>query len=195
MSKHYTYYNETFSCIANFSFEKDVQLEVSTRGKEITYTSHDTFYAIPGNTFELLIDLKDDLNNKINTLYHVYIQKDEKHHVSIPSEFTYITNNIIKLFGTPGDRANLIIETVSSREIAIIKPIQIQECPPGFVYVEGEQKCTCSTKFNKKVYEAIKECQENVYNATRRLGYWIGYENVNKSSYGKECDLLSSYCP
>ncbi len=82
------------------------------------------------------------------------MHRDEEHNVSIPSEYTYITNNIIKLFGTPGNRANLIIETVSSREIAIIIPIHMQECPPGFVYVvekEGEQKCTCSAKFNKKV--------------------------------------------
>ncbi len=186
-------YNETFSCIANFSFENEVQSEVSTRGKEIIYISNRT-YAIPGNTFKLSIELKDDLDNEINTLYHVYIQKDEKHDVSIASEYTYIPNNIIKLFGTPGNRANLIIETVLSREIAIILPIRMQQCPPGFVYVEeGEQRCACSTKSNtdnqKKVHVVIKKCKENTFSATMRLGYWIGYEHVT-NEFGKERNVL-----
>ncbi len=194
-------YNETFSCIANFSFEKEVQFEVSTRVKEIIYTSNNTLCAIPGNTFKLPIGLKDDLNNKVNTLYHVYMQKGKEHNVFIPSEYTYISNNIIKLFGTPGNRVNLIIETVSSREIAILIPIQIQECPPGFVYVvekEGEQKCKCSTNTDdkKKVYVVIEECKENntMFSATMRLGYWIGYENTT-NDVGKERNLISSYCP
>ena len=199
--------SEVFECFANIRMENTSDYEISTMGEKITpQFNKSRIYVIPGKQIELPINLTDELNNEVSALYHVTIKNTLHSQVSVALEYSYISNKWIKLFGNPGDRANLTIETTYIREVAFTIEVYLQQCPPGFYMKEFQsvdgfirKYCSCSATHTDKVYEGIKECSTEDFTAKLTIGYWIGYKinhnNDMNGDYGKEENLISGYCP
>ena len=197
---------EVFECFANIKMENTSDYEISTMGEKITPQNNKSrIYVIPGKQIELPINLTDELNNEVSALYHVTIKNTLHSQVSLALEYSYISSKWIKLFGNPGDSANLTIETTYIREVAFTIEVYLQQCPPGFYIkdfksVDGfiRKYCACSATHTDKVYDRIKECSTEDFTAKLRIGFWMGYKIYNNDmskDYGKEENLISGYCP
>ena len=194
--------NETFECIANFNMVDGATYEVSTFGnKIIQFGNESKMFLIPGKPTELPIALIDELNNEVHTLYHVRVEGASNNSaISMAMEYSFISEKWIKLYGNPGDRANVVIETTSSREVNFSVEIEMLECPPGFFLkaesVNGQMNklCACSTLYRIPVFSEITGCDMDNFTAVMMIGSWIGYKS-EENGYGKEESIISGYCP
>ena len=193
-------YNETFDCIANFTFLDRVQYEISTKGEKIENTTNGMIFVIPGKTLMLPIDLVDEMHNSVDDLLHASIQ-DTNTNISVPSEYIYISNKQIQIHGNPNEEGILKIETTHIRKITYTMQVHINECPPGFTFNvqnrNGEKRktCICSAMSGTLLYVGITRCNFEDYTAELIKGYWIGYESEGNESYGREANLILGYCP
>ena len=200
-------YDQTFDCIANFTFVNRTKYEISTWGKQIKLRNgtQTPLKFIPGEFKELPIVITDDLSNEVGDFYHVHVKNINGSHVMIELSDAYISENWIKFFGEPGDMAEVTIETTRIREVGISFQIEMNECPPGYVKYWTKKKektyhtCICSASTSNKRYSGIYRCNDTEHTAFLKRGYWIGYHqkgnHKNKAEYGKEENLLSGYCP
>lgn len=197
-------YNETFECIGDFKFVNRSAYEISTYCREIrpSIELFKPFPIIPGKLTKLPVILKDELSNEIQTASRVYIQQnnsDPQYTIKIDASFIYTSDNIVRLFGTPGKHAKILLETVDIKEVSFSMMIQIQHCPPGYVLETSwdfQKQCLCSSIRNKKnieYYAGISRCNDAEYQAVLRHGYWVGY--IDDNDLGKEENLVTGYCP
>ena len=193
-----TTHDNIFQCIANFTFLDENIYDLSTSSNETKLISESELgehheYIIPGELFQLPIKSVDDLTHEVPSVYHVSIDNPN---ISIDSAYTYTSNKNIKLFGKYGDSANLTLETVSIREIVFTMVVNIQQCPPGYHHTQtsDDGQCTCSSLTNGN-FSGIRSCNDKNFSALLLRGYWMGYDDCDDNGFGKEENLLFSYCP
>lgn len=192
------YFNKSFTCIGNFTFEEKLKYDISTAGKSIKLdceTSH--VYVIPGKPTELPIRTLNDLSYEVASIYHVTVRNIKKSNVSIENPYTYLSDKLIKVKGHPGNKAYLTLEITGSRAITMQILLKIQQCPPGYVYNIDKRECECSTLTNKQ-FLGIRECDDIAYQAHLTQGYWLGYSGRPLSKrfrFGLEKYLLHATCP
>lgn len=190
-------YNVTFTCIGNFIFEDKTIYGKYTRLNEEMLDSESVIRIIPGKLTELPIETLNDLSEKVSSVYHVSVNNKGKSSVSVDSAFTYLSNKSIRLFGKPGDRAEIKLETVSVRTTVLKLSIKLEECPPGYIHNNEKETCECSIFTNKHLF-GIPRCDDVDFQAKLRQGYWLGYfmKSLPKNSmFGSERFLLHATCP
>ena len=125
-----SHYNETFDCIANFTIENKQSNDISSIGEVVTQTdSEKELTVIPGESIQLPISLKDDLNNSVVALYHITIMNNNNSSISITNDYT--SNNWLQLFGNPGDTATLHGQTQAVWEVAFTINIRMRDALLG----------------------------------------------------------------
>ena len=185
-------------CSGKFIFHDMIKYDISTLGKEIKVTEDALLplKVVPGKLTRLPINMTDELDHEINDLYHVQVSGSK---VVIDYSDAYIAERKIRFFSTPGETANVTIETTDIREIGITFGLQMEECPPGYVLIpivfeEGEANtCLCSAATPDKQYPGIHRCNDTEFVAFLKKGYWLGYDQSDE--YGNETHLLCGYCP
>ena len=192
-------YNETLKCIGNFTFMDKTIYDISTSSKitRLADGKDSKQWILPGELFTIPVESINDLSKEISTVYHVSVINSAGSHVSIDSAYTYTSNKMIKIFGMPGDSANIVLETMGIREIVFKLQVNIQQCPPGYVHnnKKGNGQCICSATTEGN-FSGIQFCDEKNFRAMLFRGYWMGYDREsNNSRYGKEENLVFSYCP
>ena len=183
---NHTSISEAFNCIGNFTFIDQVLYEISTAGKETKLTQNDSIVrVIPGKVTQLPIETLNELSHEVMTDYYVTIDNSN---ITVDEAFTIISKKSIKLYGKHGDKADLVLETVSIRRVISTLEVMIEPCPPGFVHNNATRKCECSS------YLGISSCDDETFQAKILTNYWVGYSpNINK--FGSEEDLLIAICP
>ena len=187
--------NDLFDCIGNFTFVNKIKYDLSTYEDRVT-TTKKKVYAVPGKLIDLNLTTTDDYSNEVAAVYHVsIINNDSELPVVIDSKFTYMSNSIIRLYGNPGQKATLRLESTTIRHIVLQIQLVMQECPPGYILQQEDEqlqyKCVCSSETNSS-YPGISYCSRTEFQAFLLLGYWIGY-NTNET-YAKEENLIFSSC-
>ena len=191
-----SHYDETFDCIANFTIENEQSNDISSIGEVVTQTdSKKKLTVIPGESIQLPISLKDDLNNSVVALYHITIMNNNNSSISIANDYT--SNNWLQLFGNPGDTATLHGQTQAVWEVAFTINIRMRDCPVGFIldYAEINRSCHCATEYQCDAYKAIRSCNSSTFEATLRVGYWVTVDSMPWNSSNTTAQLVSSYCP
>lgn len=195
-------FEESFNCIANFTFINSTKYDISTSGKVIRRTDGDDkcpLKVIPGKLINLPVIMIDDLSHEVEDFYHVSVKNINNSNVSIDFSDAYISERLIRFYGKPGDRAMVTIETINIREIGISFTLKIDECPPGYVQITKMERkriyftCECSASTTDKRYTGIHRCNDTIFSALLKRGYWIGYDQ--KEGYGSEDNLYAGYCP
>ena len=194
-----TSYDKIFECIGNFTFIDGNAYDISTSGREIGLTNGHRYiqWVIPGKLIELPIESLNDLSREVSTVLHVSVKNLNGSNVLIDSAYTYTSNKMLRVFGKHGDRANIVLETTGIREIVFKLQVNIQQCPPGYVHNHEEDngQCVCSASTEGK-FAGIQFCDDKNFRAMLFRGYWMGYDRESKNSrFGKEENLLFSYCP
>ncbi len=192
---------KVFSCIGNFTFENYNQTaDIATSGNKIIINESELlpFKVIPGRYVELPITMLDDLEHEILDVIHIYIINKIGSNIIIHSSDDYNHGKMTMIFGMPGNKATVHVDTVNNREIGIKFEVEMQECPPGYVIRTsggGLSSCKCSASTSNNKIRGIHRCEDNISVALLGRGYFFGYMKSSGSVFGKEKDQFSSYCP
>lgn len=143
---------------------------------------------IPGKETNITDYNLDDLNQIISTTYIVTVKGEIIH---TTSEYSEISDKMLKLYGNTDETTKVTLSSTSSRKLAFSFKAHMQPCPPGFILHTRLKSCICSidTKGN---YRGIKKCNLTSLQAEKAKNYWFGYDkNKNES----EDSLWSGNCP
>ena len=149
-------------------------------------------HIIPGKNESLPIKLVDELCG--NVFFHVKVRVIKPRDTSLfvhPAQRT-ITDNFLTLYGDPDNHGLIQISTVGVRENTLAIVVTIDECPPGYIHDIQLKKCRCSTDIRNS-YIGIGRCNETVFRAYIKPGYWVGYLSIENRT--REQSLASAICP
>ena len=180
--------NITFSTSRNRSNICSVP-QVGTSGYYFTGIADNlTLRVFPGKQFTLHPLVKDDLNQVVNSEFFVRIEKKVPKSISPFLHSPYTVNRSVILYGTPNERARLVVSTQHIyRSIQYKVDVVLLSCPPGYYYENFT--CWCSAGSKLKAYAGITDCNQNNFTAVIERGYWAGYYN---NSTG---ELYTATCP
>ena len=178
-------------CIANFTFKGNIDQEVSTDVTDIKLDIDGTLSVIPGVETHLPIHFIDELNNTASRVHVAALSGQTSEEIKIDNAYTYTEENIIKIYGYPGDSATLSIAIGSLNYIGVEIHVILSQCPPGYV-ISPKKECICSANSKLNGYKCITSCDDNITNAVLDKNYWIGYANANV--HDNE-ELVYAYCP
>ena len=145
-----------------------------------------TFTVIPGNIFDLSVELVDELKQVVSSaMFIATCTGPPSPHVVSTYRFT---NGSIKIAGKPNEICKLEMKTDTDYQVFTAAKIKLLNCPPGFVYSNEKEECGCIVDHNHQNL-AISGCELTSYRAYFNQFYWIGYESDDAD------DLLISPCP
>jgi predicted outer membrane repeat protein len=190
---------DVLNCTGNITFKNDNGMrmyELSTSGAKFVYNRSKTnFSMIPGKEAYLPIHMEDDLNQPVQSTYHLAIFNNGSSQIKADEAYTILSGNRTELYGRPGDSATILLSKTGLRGMAIRFKIQMEHCPPGYVMVVDHQfklnldRCKCSVGTDQS-YQGVHTCNDENFTATLQHGFWIGYVgNATEES------LLCGYCP
>ena len=132
--------NEALSSIGNFSFVDQNKHDLSTFENSVSIDQK-LIYVVPGKISDLGLTTTDDFSNEVAAVYHVSVKNTgTKSPVIIDSKFIYMSNGQIRLYGKPGQKATILLESTTIRKATIEIQVEIQECPPGYVFQYNNKK-------------------------------------------------------
>ena len=123
--------------------------EVATEGAQL-HREHDILYAIPGRQYSHDVTIKDDINHTVVVPLRAEIKGGK---VKLDPVLSSYVGEKIQLRGTPGERSNISLQTVSTRQGYTVFEIELEECPPGFK-LDKEMKCICDAN----EYFGLEDC-------------------------------------
>lgn len=179
--------SQIFKCIGKFSFSNKT-LSTVTSGASFTKKEIGLPLRIfPGEEFLVPFDLRDDLKNVRGGVFYVTLKNINNSKVIIDPAYTLIAAGRVKVYGMPGERADLMMTKIGGRQVAFVFEVILKRCPPGFViHNTNFPLCICATN-TRKSYYGIAWCNSTSYYAYAKRGQWFGYDN--------NYDLLASHCP
>jgi predicted outer membrane repeat protein len=185
------------SYVANFIFvNSSAEEQVSMAGSKFDIQNGSLpSMVIPGKKLELQIAIIDALNNHVNTLLRSYVKPINNSRVAIDDSDTYIADNTLRIYGTPGARATIHLESIDYHTIDLSFDIQILQCPPGYILSKSHNErvtdqCVCAWNTDA-LYRGLTKCNNPHFQAYIVQGIWAGYSSESES----EDTLFTAYCP
>ena len=147
------------------------------------------FPIIPGKQFHLPFTARDEFGYEVNEpLYATLLSRSD---TSLRLIDSYTANNKLLIHGRPFSKGQLNLVTIYFRNLSFTMDIEVSQCPPGFINVNGT--CTCASQIEEDHYYAIQFCNEKTFVSDIYSGFWAGYlsdtENVTEDY------LVTSICP
>ena len=185
--------SKLFSCIGNFTYGDQLAEDViSSSGRSFNLDKSQTLplQVTPGKEFELPINITDDFQHKVRTVYYTTVSNDEGSNITTDEAYSYLYDRRMMLFGEPNSTGRLNLFKTGFREIAISLEIKLLECPPGYVLHEQVlKKCVCARETDYS-YPGLIKCDNTLFQAYFKRGYWVGYGDSETAE-----GLLSARCP
>ena len=161
--------------IANFTFQDYSRNDISTGVSAFTISdnkSENFIPVIPGMITRIPFKGHDDLDHGREEVYRLTLKKEVNSSVNVDVQYSNVVNEIIKLYGAPGDEATIMLTTTKQYKISLAFKVRLQDCPPGYILLNNS--CICSAE-SAKPYIGIKNCDDVGFQAHREDGYWYGY--------------------
>ena len=190
----------------------------STHGQVVTVPSQvegsssmlsQTKAFIPGKeTSPLFETVKDDIGNVVSAVFTVQIvPKDSAIKVNPFSNFT--SDFRIILHGTPLNQtsipltnssrlhevATLILQSVDNSNLLALVDIEMECCPPGYIFTDEDGLGTCICAANG--VQGLLECKQDTFQAVLEKDHWAGYLQSD-STTPHSCNglkLFTAPCP
>ena len=160
---------------------------ITTSPEKFIYT-HDSYGIVPGEIYDLQVQLLDELDQNISAAIFIATCNEPQTgtpHVVAPYHFT---NGLIQIAGKPGDTCQLQLQTDTDYSVSTTLQITLLQCPPGFLYNNDVEQCKCLLSPTERKL-AISGCDLTTFRAFFDQFYWVGYVS-DKATY-----LLASPCP
>ena len=145
----------------------------------------------PGELYPLDLSISDDLDVPRNTVLFAHV--DNNTAVNIASTSTYISDNHVKILGSPGESFRLDFNSITTRVLSFSINATLAKCPPGFYIPEGDSpisECKCSASDKNERYKHILRCERTTLQAFLQPQYWAGYIPCKNDSV-----LVTGKCP
>ena len=159
---------------------------VSTSPCNFVFPKGNVLTVVPGETFNLLVELVDELNQTVSSpMFIATCNGPSSPYVQLPYHFT---NGSIQLAGKPSETCELQLETDANYQVSSTVWVTLLNCPPGFMYSNETEECVCMVDHEHQ-NPVISDCELTSYRAYFNQFYWIGYESDDADN------LLISPCP
>lgn len=142
---------------------------------------------IPGKeTTPLFGTVSDDIGNVVSSVFTVQVTpQNSSIKVNPFSKFT--SDFRVILHGTPlnqtsilmtnsselQEAATLILQSVDNSNLLILVDIEMQCCPPGYIFTDEDDLGTCICAANG--VQGILECKQDTFQAVLEKDHWAGY--------------------
>ena len=174
----------TYSGIGNRS------AQIATDTANITLNAH-TMKIPPGQLYNLNISSTDDRQQLSHPIFYAYTNDSD---VTVDGTTTYISDDLIKLHGSPNTNITLHLHSINSRSWSVSISVMIDYCPPGFFFDDRKNVCWCSTDVLNQQYYGIIDCDNDFLYAYLRPQFWAGYRPLNGSIILTTVDCPEHYC-
>ena len=164
---------------------------------------------IPGKeTSPLFETVKDDIGNVVSAVFTVQIvPKDSAIKVNPFSKFT--TDFRVILHGTPLNQTSipltnssrlyevstLILQSVDNSNLLTLVDIEMQCCPPGYIFTDEDGLGTCICAASG--VQGLLECKQDFFQAVLEKEHWAGYLQSDSTTL-HSCNglkLFTAPCP
>ena len=164
---------------------------------------------IPGKeTSPLFETVKDDIGNVVSAVFTVQIiPKDSAIKVNPFSKFT--SDFRVILHGTPLNQtsipmtnssrlhevATLILQSVDNSNLLTLVDIEMQCCPPGYIFTDEDGLGTCICAASG--VQGLLECKQDTFQAVLEKDHWAGYLQSDSTTL-HSCNglkLFTAPCP
>ena len=184
------FFENPLQCIGKFRYTNDNNIDtnqISTAGKSfrIHMNTAKSIKVIPGKEFVLPLTLHDEFGMAVNETLHVAVLPSSAPSITIDHKYTFIRDYRLDISGLPGTYGLLQVSTVKYRSVVIVVPVEIVQCPPGFV-TNAINKCVCS----EDSYVGIIKCDRIRFISHIKREHWVGYDNHTAIPE----NLLVGYC-
>ena len=154
---------------------------------------HQTKAFIPGKqTTPLFQAVTDDFGNVVSSVFAVQVPQDSCIKVNPFSKFT--SDFRVILHGTPFNQASiiltnsseihgnakLILQSVDNRNLMIQVDIEMQCCPPGYLFTDKDSLGTCICAADG--LQGILECKQDTFQAVLDKDHWAGYLQSDRTT-------------
>ena len=161
--------------------------DILTEGAHL-FREYDRLYVIPGKKFSHGVIIKDDQNNTVNEPLKIRMNFTG---VMVDPAYSSFAGKMLQLRGTPGMRAKVYLQTVSTRESYTRLEVELGECPPGFEL--EKDRCVCNTN----EYLGLTDyCDSDNFQTYLTPGLWAGLISENEIATGmcpySFCDYTQS---
>ena len=164
---------------------------------------------IPGKeTSPLFETVKDDIGNVVSAVFTVQIvPKDSAIKVNPFSKFT--SDFRVILHGTPLNQTSipltnssrlyevstLILQSVDNSNLLTLVDIEMQCCPPGYIFTDEDSLGTCICAASG--VQELLECKQDFFQAVLEKDHWAGYLQSDSTTL-HSCNglkLFTAPCP
>ena len=170
--------------------------EISTEPGYVQRMDSTTIKTIPGKIASLNLSILDDFQHELNkqTVFAAHIQYADTTNISINDEFRYVADQKIVINGVSGSRSHLHLHTIGNRAWHLHIPVELLDCPPGFILKFHKRKSASHCKcYKNHTYRGALECDPEEFESYLSSGYWMGYRTESENN--TQQDLVVSSCP
>ena len=133
-----------------------------------------------GEIFNLPLTVVDDLGHNATEGTVFTATSSNESVAQVDPSFTYVSGEAMQINGKENKRFELILHTIGDRIWHIKLPIEMKDCPPGFVLDEKETgvgKCICSGTFGTRL-----KCDQEHFQSFLQNAFWIGFSPDHKDT-------------
>ena len=175
----------------------DCASQLSTNAGEIKSTTPDAhIQAFPGHSFELELDIMDDLGHDVReqTVF-IAVTNTTGSFLGVDGNlYSYVWGESATVWGEDSDSVVMTLDSVEDREWHLEMIVELLPCPPGFKEQNTTSKdnhteisqaqCVCANH-----YGGVLMCDDKNFNAMLKNSNWMGLNSDGSEEY------LSSPCP
>ena len=170
---------ELFTHVGKFQFNGNTS-SVATSGAYFSYNASEPLLFIPGRTTEIPFELKDDLDQPVEGVFHILSKTDG---INVENQNIYGADNHLSLGGKSNTSGIIEITKTGLRNVILSINITLDYCPPFFKHNNSTLMCECASNIHSK-FKNIQECDNKLFRSKLIHGYWVGYNTSMNLWYG-----------
>ena len=136
-----------------------------------------------GLHIQALDELKHDVTNQ--TVFTVSLLESS---TSVDLDLLYVSDDSLTVDGPPNTQADISLETFGAITVSLELKINIQQCPPGFVYNRTEKMCNCGRGFRGLVH-----CKSEKFRSYLIIGGCISFNESDGFPIAAYCPFSAGY--
>ena len=152
-----------YDCIGVFTFDNPQSDTIATLPTNFTL-SKEPVSLFPGLPSQLPLVANDSGGNRVPNVSYQASTKDSS--VQVDPSYKYVSANTINVLGEPKANSTLHLNALST-DISLLVEIDLEQCPPGYVFETEEKKCVCRAS----TYYGLLNCDPEAH---IRYGVWMG---------------------
>ena len=161
--------------------------EILTSPVRLAFNKSKMHNLFPGRSEALHIQALDELKHDVTnqTVFTVSLLEPS---TSVNLNLLYVSDDSLTVDGPPNTQASISLETFGAIAVSLELEINIQPCPPGFVYNETEKSCTCGRGFR-----GLVQCKSEKFRSYVMIGGCISLDENHKFPIATHCPFTAGY--